>query len=666
MTTEELKFKISATTDKTVVQQFNAEIRKTQIEMTNLIAAGQKESKTFQDLSAKVKGLVTDKKALNRELQGLSPKVKMTSFQLLEMGENITVVAAGLKAVFSGMFNLGKEAVLLAAKSEGVRIAFNKLNRPDLLENLQKATKGTVTELQLMQVAVKAENFRIPVETLVKGLEFAQKRARASGESVDYLVDSLVTGIGRKSLPILDNLQISTIAIQEELKKTGDFGKAVGNILERELKKMGGSFETSADKIERMGVQIEETKTKFGSLVVGGLMPMVDGLGSVGTSSVAMASTFSGLVIPQVGALAVALNTATVSSKALYASLALIVAIAAGAGILANLITGLIKKPREMTMEEQQAKITAAELAATIEKYKAMTFEQLNAELKLLKVRQKRTDISKHESDDIRGNLIPLINILLIGKQKTINLTEKETDAAKKVADALKKQKEAIKELNLALWEGENILIRYTKAQEELIKQKYLIRPDEGWRKEAEKMYGKEVVETEDKLAEMLFPEDKKELFGPLVAGFDALISGVGSGFKKMWGDAFSEANSLLEQFFVAFGELLLKMGAISLFNLIPGVNIAGGLFELFKHKGGIVKAHSGLLAKDEVPIIAQKGEMILNNSQQANLFKLLNSGGTRISQPQIINLQVDSETIMQYVFEPNLPGSLAKLQRYN
>jgi len=81
------------------------------------------------------------------------------------------------------------ESIELASKMEGVEAAFNRLNNPNLLDNLRKATAGTVDDLTLMQTAVKAENFRIPMDVLAKGLDFAQRRAQATGESVDYMVE---------------------------------------------------------------------------------------------------------------------------------------------------------------------------------------------------------------------------------------------------------------------------------------------------------------------------------------------------------------------------------------------------------------------------------------------------------------------------------------------
>lgn len=98
--------------------------------------------------------------------------------------------------------------------------AFEALDRPDLLDNLRKATKGTVNDLELMKAANMAKDFRIPLEDLGKYLEFAQLKAQQTGQSVEYMTNSIVTGLGRKSVLILDNLGLSAAEINEQMAKT--------------------------------------------------------------------------------------------------------------------------------------------------------------------------------------------------------------------------------------------------------------------------------------------------------------------------------------------------------------------------------------------------------------------------------------------------------------
>ena len=107
------------------------------------------------------------------------------------------------------------ESVQLAAQTEGVRNAFEQINDPTLLDDLRKATKGTINDFELMKAAVKAKNFNIPLEQLGSLMGFAQKRATETGESIDYMAESIVLGIARKSIPILDNLGFSATEVRE-------------------------------------------------------------------------------------------------------------------------------------------------------------------------------------------------------------------------------------------------------------------------------------------------------------------------------------------------------------------------------------------------------------------------------------------------------------------
>lgn len=161
-----------------------------------------------------------------------------------------------------------KEAYKLAGQAQGVYNAFSRLNRPGLLNDLKEATRGTTDELQLMQAAVRANNFKIPLDQLATYLRFATDRAIETGESVDYLVNSLVLGIGRKSPLILDNLSISTVRLREELAKTGDMAKAVGNIIEEEMKKGGDAIETSAVKTQTLGAAWKNFSLSLGNTSV--------------------------------------------------------------------------------------------------------------------------------------------------------------------------------------------------------------------------------------------------------------------------------------------------------------------------------------------------------------------------------------------------------------
>ena len=152
----------------------------------------------------------------------------------------------------------------LANKAKGVKAAFDKLGDPNLLSNLRKATAGTVDDLQLMQRAVQANNFRIPLDQLATYLNFATKRARETGQSVDYLVDSIITGLGRQSVMILDNLGISAAEIRENMKDGASMAEAVGKIIQQQMPSATAEIDKAAEASARLAAAWTNFQLAFG------------------------------------------------------------------------------------------------------------------------------------------------------------------------------------------------------------------------------------------------------------------------------------------------------------------------------------------------------------------------------------------------------------------
>ena len=187
------------------------------------------------------------------------------SGMLQVFGGNLMTKAAGYVAQFVGeMGEAVKQGIELARQGEGIRNAFERLGRGDILAGLREATHGTVTDLELMKAAVKFNDFKLPLDELGTMLAFAQQKAKDTGQSVDYMVDSIVTGLGRKSLMILDNLGLSANEIKEKMKDTGDMTKAVGQIIREQMAKSGEYIETAADRATKADVELKNAMEDLG------------------------------------------------------------------------------------------------------------------------------------------------------------------------------------------------------------------------------------------------------------------------------------------------------------------------------------------------------------------------------------------------------------------
>ena len=156
------------------------------------------------------------------------------------------------------------QGIEMAKSGEGIRNAFERLNEPGLLDNLREATHGTVTNLELMKAAVKFNDFKLPLDQLGTMLAFAQQKAKDTGQSVDFLVESIVNGLGRKSLMILDNLGLSATEIKEKMKETGDMTTAVGEIIREQMASAGDYVETAAERATKADVDLKNAMEDLG------------------------------------------------------------------------------------------------------------------------------------------------------------------------------------------------------------------------------------------------------------------------------------------------------------------------------------------------------------------------------------------------------------------
>ena len=191
------------------------------------------------------------------------------NFFLGQLGiKTLELVARVGKSIAGEFSETIDKSVELAESADGVVHAFEKIGTEDYLQTLREATKGTVSDIELMKAAVKAKDFRIPLEDLGKYLSFAQLKAQQTGQELDYMVDSIVTGLGRQSPQILDNLGLSAAEISEKTKETGDFMKGVATIVEKNLAAAGETYISAADRAAQRTVDLENAQLSLGKALV--------------------------------------------------------------------------------------------------------------------------------------------------------------------------------------------------------------------------------------------------------------------------------------------------------------------------------------------------------------------------------------------------------------
>ena len=181
--------------------------------------------------------------------------------------KSLTAAAAGFASVAAAGAAIGSlvsESIELAQAGEGIRLAFERLDRPDLLDNLRQATHNTVSDIELMKQAVKFDNFNLSLDDMGTMLAFAQQKAKDTGESIDYMVDSITTGLGRQSKQILDNLGISAAELTKRMNEGKDMTQAVADIIREEMAKAGDYVETAGDRAAQANVRLQNAMEELG------------------------------------------------------------------------------------------------------------------------------------------------------------------------------------------------------------------------------------------------------------------------------------------------------------------------------------------------------------------------------------------------------------------
>ena len=238
-------------------------------------SVGQDYLNTIDQIKQKYQAVNEEIQEMNRSLNQVKPEsigggadlggsMTMASFKGNVYAYAAEKGAEALNMLKDKITDVLKESMKMSMEAEGIRIAYERLGRPDLMDKLKEATHGTVTELELMKQAVKFNDFRLSLDDMGAMLAFAQQKAKDTGQSIDYMVDSIVTGLGRQSKQILDNLGISAAEIGEKMKESGDMTKAVAEIIREQMAKSGDYIETSMDRAAKAAVAVRDEMLTLG------------------------------------------------------------------------------------------------------------------------------------------------------------------------------------------------------------------------------------------------------------------------------------------------------------------------------------------------------------------------------------------------------------------
>lgn len=218
-------------------------------------------SKEYNEQLKKVKSLKGALQGHREDLRGVNK-----SWSTLKS----TFVGFTAAGIFMKVIDWGKDFIRNARKmsieAKGIEFAFKRLEGgADALERVRKATRGMVSDLDIKKSLVNFDNFNISLEESDTLMEFLSVRATQTGQSIDYLRDSLVEGLSKESKLRIDNLGISAKELNEELEKTPNFVQAVSNIAKREIAEAGNILDEAANSQSKWNATFENFMLEFGS-----------------------------------------------------------------------------------------------------------------------------------------------------------------------------------------------------------------------------------------------------------------------------------------------------------------------------------------------------------------------------------------------------------------
>ena len=171
------------------------------------------------------------KDAASRGLKGIGGALQ-------KVREHALQLAIAIGALTAAAFKMTD----MASQAKEVETAFKNLaasqgqDAKEMLANMKRLSNNTVSDLKLMQQANNALLLGLPVDRFGDMLTIARSAAKATGESMEFMLRSIVTGLGRGSKLMLDNLGIVFDLNKANDEYAASLGKVTSELTDAERK----------------------------------------------------------------------------------------------------------------------------------------------------------------------------------------------------------------------------------------------------------------------------------------------------------------------------------------------------------------------------------------------------------------------------------------------
>ena len=217
-----------------------------------------------------------------RELQGKAKRYNDTAVTGVRNNRLLNNSFATLRSkmlLFSFAMSMGIRQLMgfakEAAKVEAMGMAFNTLSGGTgkasmAMDKLQKATNGTMSQFNLFQQANNAMILGVSKNSdeMAEMFDIAQRLGRALGRDTASSVESLITGIGRQSRLMLDNIGI-IVKAEEAYESYADvLGVNVDQLTDAQRKTafLEATMASAREKVATLGDETLTTQDSYDKL----------------------------------------------------------------------------------------------------------------------------------------------------------------------------------------------------------------------------------------------------------------------------------------------------------------------------------------------------------------------------------------------------------------
>ena len=210
--------------------------------------------------------------------------------------------------LFSFAMSLGGRQLInfskQAAKVQSMKRAFDSLQgstglASQTLKSLKEATNGAMSEFDLFQQANNAMILGITKNSdeMSEMFDMAQRLGSALGQDTKLSVESLITGIGRQSRMMLDNIGIVVdtekaykvyadelginVDLLTDAEKKQAFLNATLDSARQKVKNLPPEVITTQMAFDSLGASLSDASTELGEAFLPLLIPLIDGLTTV-------------------------------------------------------------------------------------------------------------------------------------------------------------------------------------------------------------------------------------------------------------------------------------------------------------------------------------------------------------------------------------------------